>query len=85
MRVNKIHIGQEVMVDDGIEIWRGKVMKKCDGRSCFQVKDINPNGEEIWHEKKGGGAWKEQYINGFFGEVTTVKAKQIIEIVKEVV
>ena len=85
MRVNKIKAGQEVMVDDGIEIWRGKVIDKCAGRSCFQVKDINPNGEEIWHEKKGGGAWKEQYINGFFGEVTNVKAKQIIEIVKEVV
>jgi len=85
VRVNKIHIGQEVMVDDGIEVWRGKVMKKCPGRSCFQVKDINPDGKEIWHEKKGGGIWREKYVNGFFGEVMNIKAKQIIEIVKEVV
>ena len=84
MRVNKIKAGQEVMVDDGIEIWRGKVIDRCPGRSCFQVKDINPNGEEIWHEKKGGGAYKTQYVNGFFGEVTNVKAKQIIEIVKDI-
>lgn len=85
MRVNKIHIGQEVMVDDGIEVWRGKVMEKCPGRSCFQVKDINPDGKEIWHQKKAGGIWREKYVNGFFGEVIKVKAKQIIEIVKEVV
>ena len=84
MRVNKIKIGQEVMVDDGVEIWRGKVLEKCAGRSCFQVKDITPDGKEIWHQKKGGGLWKEKYINGFFGEVTNVKAKQIIEIVKDI-
>jgi hypothetical protein len=81
MRVSKLSIGDEVKVRDKVGDWIGKIISKCPGKSCFNIRDANPDGKEIWHQVKGGGARKEQYINGYRGEMFQVKARDVIEIV----
>jgi len=82
MRVNKISIDDKVeFVDNLGNLCIGKVKARCGGRSCFEVKDVTPDGEEIWRQKKGGGMFKEQFINGYRGEVFNIKAKDIQRII----
>jgi hypothetical protein len=62
------------------EDWLGKVIKKVDGsRTKLLMEDITPDGLEVWHEKKGGGAYKTQYVNGFRGERVEVVRKELYE------
>tara|TARA_B100000676_G_C17802655_1_gene693053 strand:+ start:290 stop:550 length:261 start_codon:yes stop_codon:yes gene_type:complete len=82
MRVNKISIKDKVeFVDNLGELCIGEVKARCAGRSCFEVKDITPDGKEVWKQVKGGGMYKEKIVNGFYGEVFKIKAKDIKRII----
>ena len=82
MRVNKISIGDVVEFIDNLGgECIGKVISRCPGRSCFELRDVTPDGKEEWHQKRGGGAWKSQYVNGYRGEVFKIKAKDIKKVV----
>tara|TARA_A100001037_G_C15011099_1_gene571740 strand:+ start:720 stop:983 length:264 start_codon:yes stop_codon:yes gene_type:complete len=64
----------------GIHDWLGKVISKVPkSRTKLIMEDVTPDGKEEWKEKKGGGAYKTQYVNGFRGERSEVVRKQLYE------
>jgi hypothetical protein len=49
--------------------WLAKIVKKVPkSRSLLILEDITPDGPEIWHQKREGGIYKTQFVNGFRGE-----------------
>lgn len=78
MRLNEISIGDKVEFLDNLgDLCIGLVMCRCSGRSCFELKDITPDLPERWIEKPGGGAYQIDRVNGFYGEIFKVMARDI--------
>ena len=46
----------------------------------YEIEDITPDGERIWHQRKGGGAYSTKYINGFYG-VTEIAHRDRLKLI----
>jgi len=82
MRVNQISVNDKVEYVDNLgELCVGKVICRCGGKSCFEVKDMTPDLPEEWRQIPGGGAYQIDRVNHFRGEIFQIKAKDIKRII----
>ena len=75
----KIEIGEKYWVKEkDADDWLGEVTAKVEhSRTKFVLKDVTPDGQRIWHQVPGGGAYVTSFTNGFSEERFTVHANQL--------
>tara|TARA_Y100000814_G_scaffold293633_1_gene276290 strand:+ start:11289 stop:11552 length:264 start_codon:yes stop_codon:yes gene_type:complete len=82
MRKPKFQEGDKVAhVKDG-GVYEICSIERDKSKTIYSCKDVTPNGEPIWHEKKGGGVWVERFVNGFYGEIFKFNQSKLILIQK---